>query len=154
VSVYFLDSSAVVKRYVAENGTSWIKSIVNPLAGNHIHVARITGAEVVSALSRRMRGGSITSAAGSAAIAQFRNHFASEYVTLDVTRSLIDSAINLAETYALRGYDAVQLAAVLEVNTDSIALGMGSPTLISADGELNAAAIAEGLAIDDPNTHP
>jgi predicted nucleic acid-binding protein len=153
VIFYFLDSSAVVKRYVTETGTPWIKSIVNPLSGNYIHVARITGAEVVSALSRRMRGGSITAAAGSAAIGEFRNHFASEYVTVDITPSVIERAIDLAETYALRGYDAVQLAAVLEVNTDSIALGMGSPTLISADGDLNAAATAEGLAIDDPNTH-
>lgn len=125
--VYFLDSSALVKRYVTETGTHWIKSIVNPLSGNHIHIARITGVEVVSALSRRMRGGSITEVAGSAAIAEFRNHFASEYVTVDITTSLIESAIDLAETYALRGYDAIQLAAVLEVNTDSIALGMGSP---------------------------
>ena len=154
MSVYFLDSSAVVKRYVIETGTYWIKSIVNPLSGNHIHVARITGAEVVSALSRRMRGGSPTAAAGSAAIAEFRNHFASEYVIVDITPSLIESAMHLAETYALRGYDAVQLAAVLEVSTDTIALGMDSPTLISADGDLNAAATAEGLAIDDPNTHP
>jgi uncharacterized protein len=154
VSVLFLDSSAVVKRYVTEAGTPWIKSIVNPLSGNHIHVARIAGAEVVSALSRRIRGGSITTASGSAAIAEFRNHFASEYVIVDITQGLIESAIHLAETSALRGYDAVQLAAVLEVNTDSIAIGMGFPTLISADGELNAAASAEGLVIDDPNTHP
>jgi hypothetical protein len=27
-------------------------------------------------------------------------------------------------------------------------------TLLSADGELNAAATAEGLAVDDPNAHP
>jgi len=154
VGLYFLDSSAVVKRYVTETGTSWVKSIVNPRSGNHIHLARITGAEVVSALSRRMRGGSITAAAGPAAIAEFRNHFASEYVTLDITPSLIESAIDLAETYALRGYDAVQLAAVLEASTDTTALGMGSPTLISADGDLNSAAIAEGLAVEDPNTHP
>jgi len=154
VSVYFLDSSAVVKRYVTETGTPWVKSIVNPRSGNHIHLARITGAEVVSALSRRMHGGSITAAAGAVAVAEFRNHFASEYVTVDITPSLIESAMNLAETYALRGYDAVQLAAALEVSTDSIALGMGSPTLISADSDLNAAATAEGLAIKDPNTHP
>lgn len=152
--VYFMDSSALVKRYVTETGTNWIKSIVNPLSGNHIHIARITGAEVVSALSRRMRGSSITAAAGSAAIAEFRSHFANEYVTLDITTSLIESAISLAETHALRGYDAVQLAAALEVNIDSMALGMASTTLISADADLNAAATAEGLAIDDPNTHP
>lgn len=154
MSVYFLDSSAIVKRYVVETGTPWIKSIVNPLSGNHIHLARIAGAEVVSALSRRVRGGSITAAAGSAAIAEFRNHFASEYVTMEIMRSLIESAMDLAKTHAFRGYDPVQLAAVLEMNTDIIAIGMGSSTLISADVELHVAATAEGLVVEDPNTHP
>ncbi len=154
MNVYVLDSSAVVKRYVTQIGTSWIKSMVNPLSGNHIHIARITGAEVVAALSRRIRGGSISAADGSTAIAEFRNHFANEYVCVDVTASVIDNAMLLAETYGLRGYDAVQLAAALEVNIDSVALGMGSPILVSADGHLNAAATAEGLAIDDPNSHP
>jgi predicted nucleic acid-binding protein len=154
VSVYFLDSSGVVKRYVRETGTTWIKSITNPLAGNRIHLARITGVEVVSALSRRVRGGSTTAAAGSAAIAAFRNHFASEYVPLDINEGLIMSAMQLAELHGLRGYDAVQLAAALHVNLRSLALGLPGLTLVSADADLNTAAVAEGLAIDDPNTHP
>ena len=29
-----------------------------------------------------------------------------------------------------------------------------SLTLLSADGDLNTAAMAEGLAVDNPNTHP
>jgi hypothetical protein len=59
----------------------------------------------------------------------------------------------LAETHALRGYDAVQLAAALNVNSACAAAGAVF-TLVSADGELNAAARAEGLAVEDPNLHP
>ena len=62
--------------------------------------------------------------------------------------------MTLAETHAIRGYDAVQLAAALEVHAFCLALGMPAPTLISADVDLNAAATAEGLAVDDPNAHP
>jgi hypothetical protein len=32
--------------------------------------------------------------------------------------------------------------------------GFGPVTLVSADRDLNDAAIAEGLTLDDPNTHP
>jgi hypothetical protein len=32
VAAYFLDSSALVKRYVAEIGTAWIRRITEPLA--------------------------------------------------------------------------------------------------------------------------
>ena len=50
-------------------------------------------------------------------------------------------------------YDAVQLAAALEVGRLHQAVGLGSVTLISADGELNIAATVEGLRVDDPNAH-
>ena len=36
---YFLDSSALVKRYVAETGTAWIVGLANPRAGILIIVA-------------------------------------------------------------------------------------------------------------------
>jgi uncharacterized protein len=55
VSFYFLDSSALVKRYVTESGSSWIESVVSAEAGNTIFIARITWVEVFSALSRRQR---------------------------------------------------------------------------------------------------
>ena len=50
--------------------------------------------------------------------------------------------------------DAVQLAAALEINTQRIQAGLPPVTLLSADAELNAAALAEGLAVDNPNDHP
>jgi uncharacterized protein len=58
-----------------------------------------------------------------------------------------------SRTHRLRAYDAVQLAVALEVNR--IHQMAGSPvTLVSADRDLNAAATAEGLTVDDPNSHP
>jgi predicted nucleic acid-binding protein len=53
VSLYFLDSSALVKRYVAEAGSSWIQSLAEPTAGHALFIARITWIEVLSALARR-----------------------------------------------------------------------------------------------------
>jgi uncharacterized protein len=60
----------------------------------------------------------------------------------------------LAEINGLRGYDAVQLAASLELHRQRHAAGLSRITLISADHELNAAGIANGLLVDDPNAHP
>jgi hypothetical protein len=47
----------------------------------------------------------------------------------------------------------VQLAAALQVNTDRLSREMSAIIMISADVDLNAAAITEGLAVDDPNRH-
>jgi uncharacterized protein len=153
VAVYFFDSSAIVKRYVEETGTDWVVGITNPEEGESIYVARLTGAEVVSAIARRGRGGDISQDDVTRAIADFRYDFARAYHVLEITSALITRAMSLAENHALRGYDAVQLAAVLEVNDRCLDLSIPAPTLVSADKALNAAAGAEGLVVDDPNVH-
>jgi hypothetical protein len=66
VADYLFDSSALVKRYGSEVGTAWVVSLFPP-AGNRIHLARITAVEVVSAIARRCRSGTVT-AAGAAAM--------------------------------------------------------------------------------------
>lgn len=68
----YFDSSALVKRYVAEIGTAWINGIMDPAARNLLHVARVTGVEVVSAIARRARSGSFSSAHAAAALTLFR----------------------------------------------------------------------------------
>jgi uncharacterized protein len=154
VAVDFFDSSAIVKRYVNETGTGWVISITDPTAGNRIYVVRITGVEVVSAITRQARSGALSAADAAAVIAQFRHDFAHQYRAVEISRALIGRAMDLAEIHALRGYDAVQLAAALEVNAQRLALDMTALTIVSADTALNAVATAEGLTVDDPNVHP
>ena len=48
---YFLDASAAVKRYADEAGSTWIRQITEPQAGNTILLAEITLAEVAAALA-------------------------------------------------------------------------------------------------------
>ena len=152
--VYFFDSSALVKRYVQETGTAWVLSICDPTASTGLYVARIAGAEVVAAIARQRRGGDLSASDAESAIRQFRLEFASVYRVVEITPALVLRAMDLAQTHALRGYDAVQLAAALELNTLRLARGMSVLTLVSADGELNAAAAVEGLPVEDPNAHP
>jgi hypothetical protein len=40
------------------------------------------------------------------------------------------------------------------VNETGSKMGLEAVTLVSADRELNTAAVAEGLAVEDPTTHP
>ena len=48
---YFLDSSAIVKFYVAESGTTWVRSFTDS-EDNIIHVSGIARVETVAALTR------------------------------------------------------------------------------------------------------
>jgi predicted nucleic acid-binding protein len=55
VSVYYLDASAIVKRYADEDGSDWIRKLTDPLADHAILLAEITLAEVAAAFSAKAR---------------------------------------------------------------------------------------------------
>jgi predicted nucleic acid-binding protein len=153
VAVYFCDSSAIVKCYVQEQGSAWMVALLDTAAVHHLYLARITGVEVIAAMHRRARRGDIAATDVAAALAQFRQDFAELYRLIEITPALVTRAMALVETYALRGYDAVQLAAAVEVHARGDTLGLPVLTLVSADEDLNVAATAEGLAVVNPNMH-
>ena len=149
---YFFDSSAVVKRYVFETGSTWVRSLFSGTGG--FCLANITAVEFTSAVVRRTKGGTIQPALTSAALSKFRFDWTNGFLVLEVTPMLVANAEALAEKHFLRAYDAIQLSTLLELNNQRKAFGISSLTLISADAELNSAATKEGFTVDDPNTHP
>ncbi|MEH2042453.1 type II toxin-antitoxin system VapC family toxin [Nostoc sp.] len=154
MAAYYLDSSALVKRYVSEIGSAWVLSLFEPRLKNDVLIAAITSVEIVAAITRRSRGGSIIATDAIAVCNQFKSDLRSEYQVVEITESIINSAMVLAEAYGLRGYDAVQLGAGRAVNALCIANSLPLVTFVSADSELNAAAASEGLLIENPNNYP
>jgi len=154
VNIYFLDSSALIKRYVVEIGSPWIKTLTDSQTGNSLLVVRITWVEVLSAFARRQREGGITAAEVAALIAKFRSEFNSRYRVIEVDLALVERAGELIVQYPLRAYDAVQLAAALRV--ESVLTSMPETRLIfvSADNRLLDIAQLAGLATDNPNNYP
>jgi len=152
VAVYFFDSSALFKRYATEIGTNWVLSIIDPAAGHDIYLASITGAEVVSALVRQVPP--LPPADLARVLAEFKDDFHNHYQRVAINESLISNAMILAESYRLRGYDAVQLAAGTELNQLRRTAGLPPLTLVSADHQLNSAAVKEGLVVEDPRSYP
>lgn len=150
---YYLDSSALVKRYVVENGSTWIAGLFEPTSNNDIFIGVVTSVEIIAAITRRMRRGTITAADATRACALFRADLLSDYQVVEITNTIISRAMTLAETYGLRGYDAMQLAIASEINNLLIVSELPPLTFISADNDLNAAALSEGLGVDNPNAH-
>lgn len=150
MATYFVDSSALVKRYIRETGTEWVRLLTDGRTGNQVFLARITTVEVTSAVARRRGGRTITSAQASSVLSRFRKHLAGRYTILEMTQGVLDDAVMLANRHNLRAYDAVQLAAALRLNRVS----EGGIVIVSADKDLNDAAAAEGLSVEDPLQHP
>jgi predicted nucleic acid-binding protein len=143
------DTSTIVKRYVQETGTARVQALADPAAGHFLYVARITDVQMTAALARRRRLGSLSPAQSGQALAAFGQDFAQQYRIVEIAIPLLQEASRRADSHVLRAYDAVHLAAALDIHRLNPSL-----TLLSADAELNAAATAEGLAVDDPNSHP
>lgn len=154
MSVLFLDSSAITKKYVRETGTSWVINFFRPKSANRIYVAEIALVEVISALARRHRGKTISAGDFTKVSSRFRRNFSDKFFKTEIDLPVIEQAAALAETHALRGYDAVQLASAVNLHSRRQAAGLPTLVFISADNALNAAAQAEGLQIDNPNNHP
>ncbi|MFP4439165.1 MAG: hypothetical protein ACLFVO_18140 [Chloroflexaceae bacterium] len=55
MSLFYLDTSAVVKRYVLETGTAWVQACTNPASNTTIIMSEITRVEAAAAIAARQR---------------------------------------------------------------------------------------------------
>lgn len=153
MAYFYADSSALIKRHIAETGTAWVQHLMDATSGNVVVTSRISEVEVFSAFNRRVRESTLSSTDYTNVVTDFIALAQTEYEFVEVTPLLIVETRHLLEHYSLRAYDAVQLAAVLTVNTPLITAGLASLTFLSADTRLLHVAAAEGLRTDDLNTH-
>ncbi len=151
---FFLDSSAIVKRYVNETGTVFVDGLAKVKDGNTVFIAQITEVEVASAFARRKKGKTLSEVDAAVSLESFKIDLADIYFTVDLTADLITSATDLATKYALRGFDAIQLATALSASYNVVGTGRDSLVFVSADSDLNAAAASEGLRVENPNYYP
>ncbi len=154
MTAYFLDSSALVKRYISETGSAWVQLQTDQETGNLLFIARITWVEVISALARRQREGSLTSADVAFVENEFRSDLNNQYQVIELDSTLAQTAGQLVGQYPLRAYDAVQLASVLRIQPAFATTQSTSLIFLTADNRLSAIAQTLGLLTDNPNHHP
>lgn len=152
MSIYFLDSSALIKRYAAEPGSNWVQSIAARQANNRLIISRITWVEVLSALARRGREGGLSSSAVDRAVQAFRYDLDMQYQIVELDQVLAEAAGQLVRKHVLRAYDAVQLAAALRVQT-ALSPAQSALTFVTADARLIKVAQAERATAENPNDH-
>jgi uncharacterized protein len=153
MAMYFLDSSAIVKRYFPEQGHKWIDALCGIAQGHEIYIAQSALVEVVAALCRREREGSITLSERDTLIMLFRKDSRESYNVWPVTTDLYTSAGDLCRSHRLRAYDAVQLACILALRRYTLANQAPEPIFVCADVDLLDTAGVEGLQGENPNNY-
>lgn len=155
MSSFFLDTSALVKRYKSEVGTAWLQNVTDPSIGHQIILSEISLAEVAAALAAAHRApNGISEDQRDRALDLFLRHCLEEYDLVAVSRIIIDRAVDLTQNQRLRGCDAVQLATALIVNDMLVAAGLTPLTFVAADNDLLSAAQGEELSTENPNIRP
>jgi uncharacterized protein len=76
---YYLESSALVKRYSTETGSKLIIGLLRPSAKNRLYSVKITEVEVCAALSRKRKGLMMSAAKATKSIIRFRRNFTARY---------------------------------------------------------------------------
>ncbi len=136
--ILYLDTSAAVKLYVEEEGTPTVVARVGDAEA--VATVRVTYAEARAALARYRREGGLTPVGLRRAVSELDRQWGM-YNVVDVNDPLVRRAGALAERHSLRGYDAVQLAAALDLR------GAGAAVeFLSFDARLNRAARRERLS--------
>jgi hypothetical protein len=79
VSHYYLDASALVKRYVDEVGSDWLRATIAPAQPPLLFTSRMAIVEVISAFARRAREGSLSSEEFATARDAFQSDCLNEY---------------------------------------------------------------------------
>ena len=149
MTAFFVDTSALGKRYILETGTEWLSNLIHPDSGNLVIISELALVEIFSVFARKQRENKLSTEALAQAQYNFLWHVKSEYQVIFIDSPILGRARELVSKHPLRTLDAIQLACAVEALTvlrEPIAF-------ISADKNLLAIAAAEGFATNDPNAH-
>ena len=136
--ITYVDTSTLLKLVIDEDGSDRASTIWT--SADTVASVSLIAVEVRAALAAAKRGGRLTAEQHAEAREELDVLLADLHI-VEVTDELIAEAAELADAEALRGYDAVHLAAALLV---------GATVLSSADTDLCAAGERRGLHVANP----
>jgi predicted nucleic acid-binding protein len=153
MALYFFDSSALVKRFVHEQGSGWVRETTASVSGHLIHISFLTVAEIASAIARRHCEGSLSISELDRLFGAFPVECARSYLLLRVEEDVIQYAVVLMNRYPLRTADAIQVATALLLSQTLHGAQLGEVIVASADDRVLQAASQEGLRVENPNLY-
>jgi len=144
MTIYYLDSSAWIKRYCVEQGSERIAGFFG--AGPAIGCAALGLVEVLATLVRKAKAREIAAMHMHVKCREAERDFALFHKVF-LTPDLLRRACECAYRYGLRGADTVHLASCLDLRDR---LGRPQIVLVSSDSELLTGARQCGIPAVDP----
>ena len=135
MAAIYLDTSALVKLYLREEGTERMRSLVSGPNPPSLVLLALARAELHSALRRRQRLGDIDGEETATVIARFESHLRTRFLHQPVNDVVVDTACHLLARHPLRAYDALQLAGCVVfsgASPDRVAFACADKRLLEA----------------------
>jgi predicted nucleic acid-binding protein len=153
VHFFYLDASALAKRYASEIGTPLIDRLFAQVSLDRLYVFNIGVAEVVSLLVRKKNTGHLAAPVLTQALLEFGKEICSATLVRKLTadHGLVTAALPLIELHSLNATDAVILSSALDLVGDLRKTG-DDLALVASDQRLLRAAQTEGLTTLNPET--
>jgi predicted nucleic acid-binding protein len=153
VNQFFLDASALVKRYAVERGSDRLDHLFVSVDHERLICLMLGAAEVMAALVRKRNGGQLTSPLFLLAASRLRAEVVSSrsFVRLAATNKVISSSLDVLPRHPINSSDAVALQAALDYR-DLVGEEGHAVVFVASDQRLLRAARSEGLVTFDPET--
>jgi uncharacterized protein len=148
---FFLDASALAKRYIIEKGTDQVNHLFDVVSRKRMITSPITLGEVISIIVRRKNSNQISEKYYHQAMNVFLHEIAenSDIIFQSISDNLIRTSLPFIEQYSLNATDAIILHSSL--NMANIVHARGEDlVLATTDSRLSNAAKSEGLVIWNP----
>ena len=153
MNFFFLDASALVKRYVAEKGSPQVHALLDGVPHNRIHLLNVGAGEVISILVRQRNAGNLSNASFGQAYVNFETEIlrAADVRKQSVSNRLAISSFPLIVAHSINSTDALILKSALAIARKLRRAG-DDLVLVASDQRLLRAAQAEGLTTFNPET--
>src|SRR5205809_7805255 len=112
--LYYLDTSALLKRYRTENGTDVLDALFSTRSRDELFItSHFTAVEVESTAARALKGRVLNKKARAVLLVLFANDLENCLILLPVSTIRLSEAAAVARKYSLRASDALHLATAL-----------------------------------------
>jgi uncharacterized protein len=155
--VLYVDSCALIKRYVQETGSNALNAKLSEASQHQvgIFISVVGYAEILATFARRLRENRGRKRQTELLQSQFLDDWMFELTRVELTVGVLGFIPELVNKHPLKSSDAIHLASALWLG-DALQLGRQfglanqSLTFATSDKRLKSAAAQEGLEVFDP----
>jgi predicted nucleic acid-binding protein len=150
---FYLDASALAKRYVPEIGSPQVHTLLDTVPAERIYVLNVGAGEVISILLRKRNAGLISAAYFGQAFVDFETEImrAVSVRKQSISNRLAISSFPLIVAHSINSTDAITLKSALAI-ARKLRAASDDLVLVASDHRLLRAAQAEGLATFNPES--